>query len=78
MLMRINLHAEIAGLKVREENWAQALGAIKQGLDSVPVMMVPELEARLFIGLAIILIQLGQYDRAHAALQKAVLLDSKK
>ena len=75
--MRINLYAEIAGLYVREENWDQALEAIRQGLEKVPAMMLPEFEARLLVGLAIILIQLEHYVQAHTALQKAALLDSK-
>ena len=75
--MRINLYAEIAGLYVREENWDQALEAIRQGLEKVPAMMLPEFEARLLVGLAIILIQLEHYVQANTALQKAALLDSK-
>ncbi|NOZ00227.1 MAG: tetratricopeptide repeat protein [Chloroflexi bacterium] len=73
-LMRINLYAEIAGLHVQEENWAQALEAVKRGLDSMPAVTLPELEARLLVCLAIILLQMEHYSQAHAALQKAVLL----
>ena len=76
MLMRINLYAEIAGLYLLDENWAQALEIIKQGLDGVFVMMIPELEARLLVGLAIIYIQLEEYTQAQAALQKAGFLNS--
>ena len=65
--MRINIYGEIAGLRVREGNWTQAQGAIKRGLDSATVIMMPELEARLLVGLAIILIQQERYAQAHAA-----------
>ena len=70
ILMRVNLLGEIAGLYVQEENWEGALETIRQGLSVVPEDTFPELEAPLYIGLAIILIQLEDYGQAHIALQK--------
>ena len=75
VVMRINLYAEIAGLYVQEENWEQALDSIKGGLAIMPSLMLSELKARLFIGLAIIYIQLEYYDQALAYLQKVVILE---
>ncbi len=69
--MRVNLFGEIAGLFVQQEDWEGALDTIKQGITGLPENTFPELEAPLYIGLAIILIQLEDYEQAYAALEKA-------
>ncbi|MBT3336707.1 MAG: tetratricopeptide repeat protein [Anaerolineae bacterium] len=74
-LLRINLYAEIAGIYLQERDKEKALETLKHGQDSLPAnSSIPEVEAKLLIGLATIHIQMENYAQAYATLQKAMLL----
>ena len=53
-LMRADLCGEIGGLYIRNQNYTDALKIIKEGLDSISNLLIPALEGRLLIALAII------------------------
>ena len=76
-VMRADLCGEIAGIYVQDKKYADAQAIIKQGLDNISELSVPQVEARLLIALAIVLIQMDAYEEAYVHLQKVVLLDEK-
>ncbi len=76
-VMCAELCGEIAGIYVQGKKYSDAVTMIKQGLDSISDLAIPEVEARLQLALAIVLIQMGTYEEAYAHLQKVALLDEK-